>query len=112
MKKRIVLLAIIILFSVVAVSCSKENDDIIKYYKTAKDAADACGVPVVDFIPGGYESLSYNSVYGIVFEAEFKEKTNNKSENEMAGIAVLRIADSEYNVSNLSGFPDAVLTDR
>ena len=43
MKKRIVLLAIIILFSVVAVSCSKENDDIIKYYKTAKDAADACG---------------------------------------------------------------------
>ncbi len=89
--------------------CRQKAADIIEYHKTAAEAAQICGIETVDFVPSGYEVLSYNSVYGFVFETEFKPLENpEQAENEMAQIAVLRIADAKYNVTNLSGFADTV----
>ncbi|MBE6623718.1 MAG: hypothetical protein E7621_06015 [Ruminococcaceae bacterium] len=109
MKQKIILAVLAAITIFFSASCTDTDTDIINYYKTAFEAAEVCGIETVDFIPAGYEVLSYNSVYGFVFEAEFKPlETPEPAENDMAQIAVLRIADAEYNVTNLSGFADAV----
>lgn len=109
MKQKIIFTifaAITILFSA---SCSDTNEDIIKYHKTATEAAEVCGIKAVEFIPEGYEVLSYKSVYGVVFEAEFAPYEKNRdAQSDMAQIAVFRIADAKHNVTNLSGFSNTV----
>jgi outer membrane lipoprotein-sorting protein len=107
MKTKIFLTTLFCLILLFSVSCAQSSNDIIKSYNTADEAASVCGIAPVYFVPEGYEATSYNSVYDFVFEAEYKSKINKESsENEMAGIAVLRVVDSEYNVSNLSGFSE------
>ena len=109
MKRKIILAVLAAITVLFLAGCGQKAADIIEYHKTAAEAAQICGIEAVDFVPSGYEVLSYNSVYGFVFEAEFKPLENpQQSQNEMAEIAVLRIADAKYNVTNLSGFADTV----
>lgn len=107
MKKRIFIALMSALLLLTVSSCAdKKADDIVISYETPADAAGACGLTAIDFVPEGYNVLSYNSVFGFVYETEYISEKINDTEDEMSGLAVLRVVDSQYNVSNLSGFLD------
>ena len=104
MKKTLLLTLLSAFLILFLSSCSNDSEDIVKSYPTAEEAASACGIETVSFVPEGYKAVSYNTVYGFVFETEYKANEIANTDDEMAGIAVLRIADADYKVSNLSGF--------
>ncbi len=111
MKKSFIISLLSAFLILVLSSCSDDNADIVQSYPTAEEAASLCGIDTVDFVPEGYKAVSFNSVYGFVFETEYKANEILETDDEMSGIAVLRIADAQYKVSNLSGFANTVSAD-
>lgn len=81
---------------------SEKKSEIVREYKTAAEASEACGLAQVDFVPEGYSVAAYRTVYNYVSETEYMngEKT-----------AVLRIVSTEYNTTNLSGFAETGLAE-
>ena len=101
-SKRI-LPALLVLCVLFCTACNKKaQNEIIMEFDTPQAASEHCGMSVVDFVPAGYKPCAYRTVYGFVSETEYEKDGE---------IAVLRIADAQYNVSNLSGYADTLLYD-
>ena len=102
MKILFKLLCCILTFSLLFfTSCTDGGKkEIIKEYETSVLASESCGIDDVTFVPNGYKAEKYSTLYGIVYECEYR---NDNS------YSVLRIVPSEYTTSNLSGYTDTLL---
>lgn len=81
-------------------SCTDKKVEIVKNHENSAIASETCGIAEVNFVPSGFLPERYSSLYGIVYECEYR--------NEGA-YSVLRIVPAEYTTTNLSGFADTLL---
>lgn len=102
MKISVKLLCTLLCFTLLfSTSCTaNKKTEIIKDYKTSALASEACGIQEVRFVPTGFSPERYSSLYGIVYESEYRKDT---------AYSVLRIVPAEYTTTNLSGYTDTLL---
>lgn len=101
-KLRFLAAVMAVCFSLIICSCSKQTNEIVVEHPDAASASAHSGVAEVTFVPEGYEVASHRTVYRFVYETEYTCEEQ---------IAVLRIASTDYSVTNLSGYADTMLFD-
>ena len=83
------------------VSCGvNSKTEIIKEHDSSYLAADACGLDEISFVPEGYAPHKYSTLYGIVYECEYRKDEKH---------SVIRVVPSEFTTTNLSGYTDTLL---